>query len=122
MIFRVVLLLLIVYQISICSGSEMSDAFIVKVYDQKVKVLSAAKYYPKINVIIENRTLNKVLGRVECDFNNVIKFVFIPSRKSESVEVDLKNCKKLYFIPMSPSFQKVELAIGKKSYEIPPQR
>ena len=103
-------------------GYEKPDAFIVKIYDEKVRVLSPAKYDPKLSVIIENKTLVIMKGKLETSSGQVLKFISVAPGKSVSVGVKKVKAEKVYFIPLSPPLQKVELKIGNKPYEIPPKQ
>lgn len=101
---------------------EKPNAFVVKVYDEKVRVLSPTKYDPLLTVVIENKTLTKLKGKIETGSGEVLKFVSISPGKFTSVNVEKLKTQKLYFIPLSPPLQKVELKIGNKPYEIPPKQ
>lgn len=99
---------------------EMSDTFIVKIFDRKIKVSSPKKIDGKMAVILENKTLNKVYGKISTDYR-LIKHISIDSQKSISVPFKIHNYEKLSFTPLAPAFQSVALIPGKSSYEIPPK-
>lgn len=103
------------------SSYEKADAFIVKVYDERVRVLSPAKYDPLLNVIIENKTLVDISGKVETSSGEILAYVTIKPSKATSVNVKKVKEEKVYFVPLSPPLQKVELKLGSKPYEIPPR-
>ena len=44
------------------------------------------------------------------------------ANKSKSTIVKYDKTVKYYFVPLAPANQEVELIVGKKSYEIPPQK
>lgn len=101
---------------------EKADAFIVKAYANRIKVLSPAKYYPGIHVIVENKTLSKFLGQILIRDGKTIGFVSIAPGKFQTIQLNQKSDKDLLLIPLSPGFQEIELLAGKKSYEIPPKK
>lgn len=101
---------------------EKADSFVVKVYDEKVRVLSPNKYDPLLKVVIENKTLSKITGKVETGSGEVLAFISILPSKFTSVSVKSLKSEKVYFVPLSPPLQKVELKIGNKPYEIPPKQ
>lgn len=101
---------------------EKPSAFIIKVYDDKVRVLSPTKYDPLLSVVIENKTMAKLKGKIETGSGEVLKFVSILPGKFTSVNVKKLKTQKLFFVPLSPPLQKVELKIGNKPYEIPPKQ
>ncbi len=101
---------------------EKSDAFIVTAFTNKFKVLSPVKKSKKVSVIIENKTLVKLIGEVATDSGSLRKIVTIKPGKYKSIELEFHKNTKYYFIPLSPSFQKVILDFGKKAYEIPSKK
>lgn len=101
---------------------ERPDAFIVKIYDKRVKVLSPAKYDEQLAVIIENKTLTPMRGKLETYSGETLNYVSIDPGKSTSLSVKRLNKERLFFIPTSPPLQKVELKLGNKPYEIPPRQ
>ncbi len=116
-------LLLFLFFISLPTLSvEKSEAFIVTAYTNKFKVLSPVKRTNKVSVIIENKTLVKLIGEVVTDKGVLREMVTIKPGKYKSVELKFYKNTKYYFIPLSPSFQKVILDFGKKAYEIPSEK
>lgn len=103
-------------------GAEVSDTFIVLIYDQYVKVISPAKLGSRTNVIIENKSLNKIVGKIISKNRKFVRYVTVESESTDTVELNLKYDKRFFYIPMAPSFQGVELLAGMKSYAIPPQK
>ncbi len=100
---------------------ESPDAFIVRVYDEKVRVLSPVKYDPQLSVIIENKTLVTLKAKVITESESSIEFISLAPSKTTSVKLKNLDKEKIYFIPMSPPLQRVELKLGSKPYEIPPR-
>jgi hypothetical protein len=103
-------------------AAELSDTFIVKIFHDKVKVISPAKLSNNLTVIVENKTLVDIRGKIETKLGKVVAYVTIPSGQSKSVPVKISKKDKIYFVPMAPAFQAVELIVGRKAYEIPPKR
>ena len=101
---------------------EGSDTFIVKFFDEKVKVLAPKKFDKRLSVIVENKTLVKLRGKIENSQGSVLSFLSVNPNESYSVDLKIKKGQKVFFVPISPSFQKVRLEIGKASYEIPPKK
>ena len=100
---------------------ERSDAFIVTAYSEKIAIVAPPKFDPKLNVIVVNKTLIKLLGKIETGSGKVLAYVSVPSGKSQSIEVGNKLNEPVFFIPMAPAFQRVQLNVGSKPYEIPPK-
>jgi len=100
---------------------ESPDAFIVKVFNEKVRVLSPKKFDSPMSVIIENKTQVIIKGRITTESGSSEEFISLDAGKSTSVKLKNLNKEKLFFVPMSPPLQKVELKLGSKPYEIPPR-
>ena len=94
------------------------DSFIIQIQDRSMKVSSPEKKSSVLTVLIENRSLSDQVGKFMVKGKN-LKFVSIPSGKNETTEIQNKNGAQVYFVPLSPAFQEVELVFGKKAYEIP---
>lgn len=101
---------------------EKSEAFLVTLLDSSIKVVSPEKFMSQTSVIIENKTLTKIMGKVQKSNGEVIKFLSVPSGGTYSLEVTLQIGEELVFVPLAPAFQETPLIFGKKSYEIPPGR
>ncbi len=117
-----IILALLFLSVTSVFAYEKADAFVVKVYDEKVRVLSPVKYDPLLNVIMENKTLVKLTAKVETKEGEVLAYVRIEPGKSKSVSVKQLKDTQIFFVPLSPPSQKVELKLGNKPYEIPPQK
>lgn len=116
------LFILIIFLFSYHSVSyERSDAFIVTAYSDKIAIVAPPKFDPKLNVIVVNKTLIKLLGKIETGSGKVLAYISVPSGKSQSIEVGTKLKEQVFFIPMAPAFQRVQLNVGSKPYEIPPK-
>ncbi len=102
-------------------AAPKTEAFIIQVMDRKMIVLSPDTERKLFSVIVENRSLSDQVGRFESK-GKLLKYVAVPSGKSESVEIENTSGAPVTFIPVSPAFQEVELTFGKKAYEVPPQK
>lgn len=103
------------------SSAPQSDVFIIQVMDRKLSVISPDKEKKLFSVIVENRSLSDQVGRFEIN-GRLLKYVAVPSGKSESVEIENKTESPVTFVPVSPAFQEVELTFGKKAYEVPSKK
>lgn len=109
--------LLLLFPLLISAQSKV-ETFIIQVQDRSMKVLSPKKKKSIMTVLVENRSLSDQVGKFMIEGKN-LKFVSVPSGKSETVEIENKSGATVYFVPLSPAFQEVELIFGKKAYEIP---
>ncbi len=98
-----------------------ADSFIIQIQDRSMKVTSPTKKNNVLTVLIENRSLSDQVGKFMIKGKN-LKFVSIPSGKNETTEIQNKEGATVYFVPLSPAFQEVELVFGKKAYEIPSKK
>lgn len=111
-------------------SQERSSAFIITAHGDYYKVLGPSALVglntitksQTVAVIIENKTLSKLVGKIESGQKDQVEFVTIEAGQSKSIDLTLKKGHKYYFYPLSPAFQRVELMIGKKAYEIPAKR
>ena len=101
---------------------EKADAFMVTIFERRIKVLSPSKFNNPQGIVLTNETLVKIVGKIVDENDKVLKFVSIEPGQFRSIEVKFKKNSKLYFVPMAPSFQEVELVFGKKAYEVPPKK
>jgi hypothetical protein len=116
------LISLIIIQFSCLAVHEKSDAFIIKANPRYFKILSPVKVKKNIGLIVQNKSLVKLVGKLVNDEDKIIELISIESGKSKAVEFRFNKAKKFYFVPISPPFQKIELKLGEKSYEVPSQR
>lgn len=100
---------------------ESLDGFLVSAYDDRFKVISPEKFKPSMEVIIENKTLVRLVGKLTVNKQNAVSFLSVDPEKYQKALVKLKKGDILHFIPLSPAFQEVELIVGNKNYEIPPK-
>ena len=101
---------------------ESSTGFVVTAYDDRFRVVSPLKFRSPMEVIIENKTLVRLVGKVVVNNKTNVSFTSVESDKYQRIMVNLKKGDLLHFLPLSPSFQEVELIVGNKIYEIPPKK
>jgi hypothetical protein len=102
-------------------GAGRSDTFIVSMLDRKVHVISPDKVQGTFTVIVENKSLSKLVGKFSTP-EGALKYVSVESGATETVEITHKSGSKVFFVPLSPAFQEIELIVGKKEYEIPSEK
>lgn len=101
---------------------ESLDGFLVSAYDDRFKVISPEKFKPTMEVIVENKTLVRLIGKFTINKQTDASFISVDPEKFQRVNVKLKKGDILHFIPLSPAFQEVELIVGNKNYDIPPRK
>ena len=103
-------------------GIESLDGFLVSAYDDRFKVISPEKFKPSMEVIVENKTLVRLIGKFTINKQTDASFISVDPEKYQRAVVKLKKGDVLHFIPLSPAFQEVELIVGNKNYDIPPRK
>lgn len=101
---------------------ETLDGFLVSAHDDRFKVISPEKFKPTMEVIIENKTLVRLIGKLIINKQTNASYISVDPEKYQKATVKLKKGDTLHFIPLSPAFQEVELIVGNKTYEIPPKK
>lgn len=101
---------------------ESLNGFLVSGYDERFRIVSPEKFRTPMEVIIENKTLVRMIGKILVNSKIVAGYVAVEPEKYQKVMVQLKKGDILHFVPLSPSFQEVELIVGNKTYEIPPKK
>jgi hypothetical protein len=123
LIFKSLMLSLILFQVSTKAFAiETLDGFLVSAYDDRFRVVSPTKFKASMEVIVENKTLVRLIGKLIVNSKNTVSYFSVEPEKFQKTIIKLKKGDVLHFIPMSPSFQEVELIIGNKTYEIPPRK
>jgi hypothetical protein len=102
-------------------GQVKTEGFIIEIQDRSMRVLSPEKKRQMFSVIIDNKSLTDQIGKFVAG-NKTLKFVSVPSGKSEVVEIENKSSQNVSFIPVSPAFQDISLEHGKKAYEVPSKK
>lgn len=101
-----------------------NSSFVVTVMDYSMRVVSpdaSLKKEKTLSVIIENKTISKLIGKVE-QAGKAVQFISLAPNSFQSVEFANIRGEQVQFIPLAPAFQEALLEVGQKSYEIPPQR
>ena len=101
---------------------ESLDGFLVSAYDDRFKVVSPEKFKAQMEVVVENKTLVRLIGKLTINNQSSFSYLSVEPEKYQKTNVKLKKGDVLHFIPLSPSFQEVELIVGNKTYEIPPRK
>ncbi|NOT77791.1 MAG: hypothetical protein HOP07_02165 [Bacteriovoracaceae bacterium] len=101
---------------------ESLDGFLVSAYDDRFKVISPEKFKANMEVIVENKTLVRLIGKLVLNNKDSVNFIAVDSEQYKTVNVKLKKSDVLHFVPLTPAFQEVELIVGNKIYEIPPKK
>lgn len=101
---------------------ESLDGFLVSAYDDRFKVISPEKFKAQMEVVIENKTLVRLIGKLTVNSNNSGEYVSVDPEKYQKMSIKLKKGDILHFVPLTPAFQEVELIVGNKIYEIPPKK
>lgn len=102
----------------LAQATEKSEAFIIKIQDRSMSVVTPEVKKNIFSVIVQNQSLSTQVGKFMVKDKN-LKFVSIESGSSASVEIENKTAEPVVFMPISPAFQEIELLFGKKAYEIP---
>ena len=113
--FSIFILLLVTQNIL---GQEYSDAFIVTIKDDKIRVVSPKEKQKVIGVIIKNETFDNITSEVRSDLGVIERFV-LKSQGSKSLQINFSKIQTLYYVSIAPPFQAVELKFSQRAYEIP---
>lgn len=120
---KLFLALLLIFQVTTSVHAiESLDGFLVSAYDDRFRVISPEKFKGTMEVIIENKTLVRLVGKLTINSQTNASFISVDSEKYQKANVKLKKGDILHFVPLSPAFQEVELIVGNKTYEIPPKK
>lgn len=120
---KVMIKILFVLQFSTSAFAiESLDGFLVSAYDDRFAVISPEKFKPTMEVVIENKTLVRLVGKLTINRSTNASYISVESEKFQKANVKLKKGDLLHFVPLSPAFQEVELIVGNKKYDIPPAK
>lgn len=104
-------------------SAQRADSFIISAYSDHYKVLAPTSTAKNISIIIENKMLVNLIGRVESSKGALIENIRVPAGEYRTIDLKTSYANEVYsFIPLSPAFQSVELKIGQEAYEIPAKR
>jgi hypothetical protein len=119
---KVILFVIVLFWSVISCSIESLDGFLVTAYDERFKVISPEKFKTPMDVVIENKTLVRLVGKLVINNNTNTNYFSIEPDKYQKAVINLKKNDRIHFYPLSPAFQEVELIVGNKTYEIPPKR
>lgn len=106
-----------------CFAAQRADSFIISAYSDHYKVLAPVKVSKTLSIIIENKMLVNLVGKIESSKGALMTNIRVPSGEYRAIDLDSSFQKEVYsFVPLSPAFQAVELRIGQEAYEIPAKR
>lgn len=117
---RLILFLLVLIAVP-SWGQTHNPTFIIKLTDAGLRISAPEKKMKMFSVIVENNSLSDQVAKFVTNNQN-LKFMTVEAGKSQTVEIENKGGASVFFVPISPSFQEVELIFGKKTYEVPPKR
>lgn len=106
---------------SLWAQNEKIEDFVVSVYDRSIKVVSPDSIKTKFSVVVENKSLGKIVGKIQGSQGKVMAIMSIEPSAFSKIEVESKKGERYFFIPMAPAFQEAELIVGHQTYEIPPR-
>ena len=118
---KVFTLLLFIF-IHLGHAAEKAESFVIEGHDRFLKVVAPEIFSSQSSLIIENKMLAKLYGKIETTTGRFVGHISVLSKNFKTVTLDLKREEGALFIPLSPPFQEVELVFGRGSYEIPPQK
>ena len=121
-LFHLSLIFVIFFINSELFGLEKSETFVVDYFDNKFKVISPLDISTETTLIINNKGLSRLIGKVQTNEGEVIKFFSINPRDFNAISLRKGFRKRIFLVPLSPAFQTFELVTGQKSYEIPPKK
>lgn len=121
---RVLLFVFLILTVATLSvrADEVSESFLVHTYSDRAKVVSPVKHKPTVSVVIENKSLVRITGKMVRASGKVDRYVVVMPRRYESFDVKIAKGETIYFVPMTPPAQTLALKIGSKSYEIPARK
>ncbi|MBT3981218.1 MAG: hypothetical protein HOE90_07675 [Bacteriovoracaceae bacterium] len=102
--------------------AHYSDSFRIIVIGSKMAVVSPKDFSVGQAVIIENKTLDYIRGKLQNADGVLLRHISIAPGKFDSQVLDGKKGEIFYFFPLSPSGQEAVLKVGNTPYEIPPKR
>ncbi|MBD65871.1 MAG: hypothetical protein CME62_11735 [Halobacteriovoraceae bacterium] len=106
---------------SVSVFAEYKDSFIVEVSDRKIKVTSPLKKVSFVSIIVKNETFDKIISEIRSEDKVLKRFVLKPEGQ-EVVQIDYSKVKKLFYVPVAPPFEAVELRFEQKPYEVPEKK
>lgn len=103
-------------------AEDYSTTFLIKVFPESINVTSPLSYEKNLSVIIENKSMINMLGKLTSSSSNFEKIVRVKAGKFQTIDILMAKGESYFFTPLSPPFQSVELKVGQKQYEIPAKK
>ncbi len=100
---------------------KYTPSFIVNVGDRSISVTSPKEKVKIASVIIINDTLDKIVSELRSNDRVLKRFVLRPQGK-EVFQVSFESVNKIYYVPIAPPFESVELKFSQRSYEVPEKK
>ena len=100
---------------------EYTDAFVITVEDQKVRVTAPKNKLKVVSVIIKNTTFEDIRSEIASE-KGIIKRFNLKAQSSRSLQVEMSKIKTLFYVSIAPPFQSVELKFSQRPYEIPSKK
>ncbi len=98
--------------------AKFTDSFVVEVNDRTIKVTSPLKKVDAVSIIIKNNTFDKIVSELRSE-SKVLKRFVLKAQGKEVLQVDYSKVKTLYYVPVAPPFEAVELRFEQRPYEVP---
>jgi hypothetical protein len=114
-------LLICLFLSSTVSSAEFTDAFVITVHDQKVRVTSPKNKIKLVSILVKNETFQDIRSEISSE-KKVLKRFNLKAQSSRSVQVNIEKVKTLFYVSVAPPFQAVELKFSERPYEIPPKK
>ena len=108
--------------LSLHASANYTKSFIVKIGDRVTRVSSPDKKLDVVSIVLDNETLDKIVGQLKTGDNKVIARVTLNPESKEVVQVDMRKVDRLYFVPYSPPAEAVELRFSQEDYEVPEKK
>ncbi|MAZ48904.1 MAG: hypothetical protein CME65_10090 [Halobacteriovoraceae bacterium] len=101
---------------------KFTKSFIVKIGDRVTKVSSPKEKHDVVSIILDNETLDKIIGQLKTADNKVISRVTLNPESKEVIQVDMRKVNQLFFVPYAPPGEAVELRFSQEDYEVPEKK
>ena len=95
---------------------QHTGSFIVEINDQSIKVTSPLKKQSTVSIIVKNNTLDKIVSELRSE-NKVLKRFVLKAEGKEVLQVNYSKVKTLFYVPVAPPFEAVELRFEQRPYE-----
>lgn len=114
-------LILFALCLSANGNAQYTGSFIVEVNDRSIKVTSPLKKLDTVSIIVKNNTFDKIISELRSEKKVLKRFVLKPEGK-EVIQVNYSKVKTLFYVPVAPPFEAVELKFKQRPYEVPPKK